>query len=185
MLGLSLILNIGKGDDDLECSRQGWWWAGWMSGWDGSSKLNKPEKEEDRSGGHRPHVPHLVTLKHFDFYKSLFQNIYFRSKSLNWALKRNEFSVLRLSFFLASVMHFLFDCPPDCVKKTLQRLFSSRHCAVWNPLTDVWLIIGMSLFLIVINSIGGGNHEMDAKLASIWRWVGIAQRIRQMWQLPR
>ena len=28
-------------------------------------------------------------------------------------------------------------------------------------------LIGMSLFLIVINSIGGGNHEMDAKLASI------------------
>ena len=55
-----------------------------VMGWDGRSKLNKPEKEEDRSGGHRPHVPHLVTLKHFDFIKSLLlQNIYFHSKSLN------------------------------------------------------------------------------------------------------
>ena len=142
MLGLSLILNIGKGDDDLECSRQGWWWAGWMSGWDGSSKLNKPEKEEDRSGGHRPHVPHLVTLKHFDFYKSLFQNIYFRSKSLNWALKRNKFSVLRLSFFLASVMHFLFDCPPDCVKKNASAFIFQQALCCLKPthrrLTHNW-----------------------------------------------
>ena len=117
-LRLRRLLNVKYSDEVM------------MDGRDSRSKLNKPEKEEDRSGGHRPHVPHLVTLKHFDFINSLFQNNYFHAKSLNSALKRNEYSVLRLSFFLASVMHLFFVCPPDCVKNAPVFIFQQALCCL-------------------------------------------------------